>query len=274
MPTCPALVANAKISALPTPDALIAWLPWMNLGRFAAQEMLRVGNKFAIAIRANALDAGPGTALDLVKEARPVPVVEETVRAGTEQEEFLQRIDCGVDRAGAGERAVIIALGLAGAPVLLDAREGMIGSQQDEGKTFVIPQQHIVGRAVALDELCFEEQRFHPPNAVRQPFNLRIVGHPVAERPGLADIKDITPRIVHPINARLGRQGFQDIADRCNAGFKVRLIHTANGVGLLFLVETIRCVGLGHWVNLDAVPLQMKRFRLRCNGRGDVQNLT
>jgi hypothetical protein len=29
---CPPLAATAKISALPSPSALIAWLPWMKVG--------------------------------------------------------------------------------------------------------------------------------------------------------------------------------------------------------------------------------------------------
>ena len=42
---------------------------------------------------------------------------------------------------------------------LLDSREGVILAQQDEREAFVVAQQHVVGRAEALDQLRFEQQR-------------------------------------------------------------------------------------------------------------------
>ena len=95
----------------------------------------------------------------------------------------------------------------------------MIGAQQDEGEAFVVAQQHVVGRAVTLDQLRLEQQRLglaiggdnrhaarqrdHPPQPVGQPVNLRVIGDPVLERPRLAHIEHIAARIVHPVHAGL-----------------------------------------------------------------------
>ena len=43
--------------------------------------------------------------------------------------------------------------------MLLHPRERMILAQQDEREAFVVAQQDVVGRAEALDQLRFEQQR-------------------------------------------------------------------------------------------------------------------
>ena len=35
----------------------------------------------------------------------------------------------------------------------------MVGAQQDEGKAFIVAQQHVVSGAVTLDELRLQQQR-------------------------------------------------------------------------------------------------------------------
>ena len=105
--------------------------------------------------------------------------------------------------------------------MLLDAGEGMIFPQQDEGETFVVAQQDVVGRAVALDQLGFQQQGFrlavgghdghgtslgdHPLEPPGQPIDLRIIDDAILERAGLADIEHIATCIVHPIDAGTGR---------------------------------------------------------------------
>jgi hypothetical protein len=101
--------------------------------------------------------------------------------------------------------------------MLHDARKVVIGAQQDEREALIIAQQDIVRRAKPLDQLRFQKQRLglgigrhdghaaalrhHPLQAQRQPLDLRVIGHAVAQGPRLADIQDIAPHIGHPIDA-------------------------------------------------------------------------
>ena len=73
----------------------------------------------------------------------------------------------------------------------LDAGKGMILAQQDEGEAFVVAQQHVVGRPVALDQLRLQQQRLglvvggddlhraglrdHPQQPLRLPRDLGIL---------------------------------------------------------------------------------------------------
>ena len=105
--------------------------------------------------------------------------------------------------------------------MFLDAREFMVGPQQDEGEAFVVAQQDIVRGSVALDQLCLEQQCFgfavgghnrhrpgqrdHAAQTVGHPVDLNIIGDAVLQRPCLADIEHITARVVHAIYAGLMR---------------------------------------------------------------------
>ena len=142
----------------------------------------------------------------------------------------------------------------------------VIGAQQDEGKAFVVAQQHIVRRAIALDQLRFEQQRLgfarrrddlhrarlrhHALQPLRQPCYLRVIGHPVLERPRLSHIKHITARIEHAIDARARRQFAHDTADRFGAarqvGLVIRLAATADNVGRLLFVKSVGSVWASH----------------------------
>jgi hypothetical protein len=191
MPTCPPFAASANTSALPTPSALIAWLPWMNVAArsrsrsvaavskssasaaaaicvsiffctapgLAAEEVLRLAHQAVVAGLVDPPDARRRAALDLVQQARPVAAREEAVGAAPQQEQLLQRVDRGVDRTGAGERTVVVAFELPRPAVLHDPREVVPGAQQDEREAFVVAQQHVVRRAEALDQLRLEQQR-------------------------------------------------------------------------------------------------------------------
>ena len=71
----------------------------------------------------------------------------------------------------------------------------MVGAQQDEGKAFVVTQQHVVSGAVTLDELRLKQQRLslavgcdnghgprqrhHPAQAVGEPVNLHIIANAI-----------------------------------------------------------------------------------------------
>src|SRR5689334_11591246 len=139
--------------------------------------------------------------------------------------------------------------------MLLDARKGMILTQQDERKAFIVPQEHVVRRPETLDQLSFEQQRLglgagrhdrhrsrlgdHPLKPLRKLRDLRVVGDAVFQRPRLADIEYVAPRVLHAINARPGWQRLQDLADRSHAQFEVGLAIAANGVGRLLFIKAL-----------------------------------
>src|SRR3546814_17574884 len=74
------------------------------------------------------VDARRAAPLDLIEQTRPRAVREEAVGATAQEKGLLQRVERLVDRPGAGERAVIAALGAPRAAMLLHAREVLIGA--------------------------------------------------------------------------------------------------------------------------------------------------
>ena len=231
-------------------------------GRLARQEILGVADQFGIAARVDPPDARRRASLDLVQQARPVARLEEAVGARAQQEQLLERVQRVVDRSRAGERAVVIALGAPCAAMLLDAREIVIGAQQDERERFVVAQQHVVRGPEPLDELRLEQQRLglvvgrhdrhrprlrhHPLEPAGQAIDLRIIGHAILQRARLADVQDVSARVVHPVHARPRGQGFQDVADRRHPRRQVGRLGAAHGIGGLFLVEPVGGVGRRH----------------------------
>ena len=172
--------------------------------RFAVEEGFGVGNQAVIGLVINPPNAWRGAALDLIQQAWPVAIVEKTVRTAAQQKQLLQRIQRLVDRSGAGKGAVIMPLVPPCTAMFLDTREFMIRAQQNEGEAFVVAQQHIIGRAIALDQLCLQQQglrltigghdrhrtrqRNHSAQAIGQAVNLHIIADAVFERARLADI--------------------------------------------------------------------------------------
>jgi len=162
----------------------------LHLGRLARQEIARIIDQFGIILLADPVDAGRRAAPDLIEQTGPRAIVEETVGAGAQQEQLLQRVDRPVDRSGAGKRPEILALYALRPAVLGNAGKIMALAQQDEGKALVVAQQHIIGRAEFLDQLRLEQQGFrfttgrhnrhrtglrhHPHQPVRQPVHLHI----------------------------------------------------------------------------------------------------
>jgi hypothetical protein len=122
------------------------------------------------------------------------------------------------------ERTVIIALRPPRAAMFLKPRKTVIGAEKDERKAFVVTEQDIIGRAIALDQLRLQQQRLcltirrhnrhaaglrhHPAKTIWKALHLRIVCDPVLECFGLANIKHVAAGIMHPVNAGLCWQRF------------------------------------------------------------------
>ena len=233
----------------------------LHRARLAAEELLRLGDQLGIAFLVDAPHARRAAALDLVEQARPVAPGEEAVGAAPQQEQLLQRVDRHVDRPGAGERAVVVALRAPRAAVLGDAREGVLAAQEDEGEALVVAQQHVVGRAEALDQLRFEQQRLglrvgdhdlhppgladHPPQPVGEVGDLGVVGHAVLQRARLADIEHVAARIEHPVDPGARLQRAHGLADRRHPRLDIGLRARAlDGVGRAILVEALGTLGV------------------------------
>ena len=71
------------------------------------QEQSRVLHVGIVQRWLDAPDARRGTALDLVQQAGPRPVLEDRVFTGTQAEDLLQELDALADRAGIGERTEV-----------------------------------------------------------------------------------------------------------------------------------------------------------------------
>ena len=240
--------------------------PLLHRGRAAFEEVLRVAHQPGIVRLRYAIDAGRRAAPDLVEQARPRPVRKEAVGAASEQEGLLQRVERPTHRARAREGAVIAPLGAPRAAMLLNAREIMVGAQQDEGEAFIVAEQDVVRRAVTLDELRLEQQRLglavrrddlhrarlrdHALQPLRQARDLGVIGDAVFQRPRLADVQHLAARIEHPVDAGAYRQLFDDAADRFGAALQVGpvgpLALAADDIGRLLFVESVGSVRTNH----------------------------
>ena len=183
----------------------------------AREEVLGLVDQLCIARIADLMRTGSGAALDLEQETRPVAVVEIAVGAGAQQEGALQRVDGAPDRAGAGERPVIIAGAVPRAPVLGELRRPVPFGHQDVREGFVVPHQHVVARAQLLDEVGLEQQRLglgrrgdefhafrlgdHAGDAVGMTEAARIARDALLEAAGLADIEHIAAIADHAVDA-------------------------------------------------------------------------
>ena len=125
----------------------------------AGEEIARLADELRIVVERDLAGAGRRAALDLVEQAGPGPVGVKTVRAGAQEERPLQRVKRAEHRAGAGERAEIVAGHAARAAMLDQPRRGMTGRDQDIGEALVVAQRHVVAGLQLLDEIGLEQQR-------------------------------------------------------------------------------------------------------------------
>ena len=160
--------------------------------------------------------------------------LEEGIRARAQQERALQRIDRAVDRAGIGERSVIVAGPGARAAMLQDLRRPMVRGDQDIGERLVVAQEHVEARAQALDQVGLEQQRlglgrgrdeFHRHRAGDHARDAGVVGHrprvgrhPLLDALGLADIEHLALVADHAIDAGAGGRVLDRARDRGAAG--------------------------------------------------------
>ncbi|QTK78991.1 hypothetical protein AT6N2_C1210 [Agrobacterium tumefaciens] len=199
----------------------------------AGQEILGFLHEFCVALVADLMRAGPGTALDLVEKTGARAGLEHAIRTGSDQEGALQRIDRAADSTGRCEGAEIVALARARAAMLEDGRRAIIRGDEDIGKGFVVTQKHVKARPQALDQIRFQEKRFgfraggdefhvrgethHLGDAVGVHAALRIIADALLQRTGLADVKNVARIVEHAIDARRIRQMFDELGDEVHA---------------------------------------------------------
>ena len=200
----------------------------------AGEEFVGLAHQFAIAGEIDLLRARRRAALDLIEQARPRARLEKQIRARAQQEGALQRVDGAVDRAGRGERPVIMARPRARAAMLEDLRRPVIRRDQDVGKRLVVAQQHVEARAQPLDQIGFEQQRFglglggdelhrrrrrdHAHDAAVVAGRPRIGGDPLLDVLRLADVEHVALGVDHAIDAGRRRRVLDRARDRGAAG--------------------------------------------------------
>ena len=200
----------------------------------AGEEVVGLAHQFAIAGEIDFLRTRRRATLDLIEQARPRARLEKRIRARAQQEGALQRVDGAVDRAGVGERPVIMPRPRARATMLEDLRRPVIGRDQDERKRLVVAQQHVEARAQPLDQIGFEEKRFslglggdefhrrrrrdHAHDAVVVAGRPRIGGDPLLDVLRLADVEHVALGVDHAIDAGRRRRVLDRARDRGAAG--------------------------------------------------------
>ena len=117
----------------------------------AGQEILGFLDQFRVALVADLMRTGPGTALDLVQKTGTGAGFEHTVCAGAYQEGALQRIDRAANRAGGREGSEIVALARPCSPVLEDRWGTVVGGDENIGEGLVVAQKYVKSRPQALD---------------------------------------------------------------------------------------------------------------------------
>ncbi len=192
---------------------------------FAIEKQLGFAHEFSIAGLVDATGARRAAALDLEQQAGPRAGIENGIRTRAQQKRALQRVECAVHGAGAGERPEIDSFGRLGAAMFQKLRKGVVLAQQDVGKGFVVAIGDIVAGLQPLDEIGFQQQRLglrrcgdeqhlrglrdHARDALGMPACFGVGRHPLLQALGLADIKHIALRIEHAIDAGLIGQGLQ-----------------------------------------------------------------
>ncbi|MNS77091.1 hypothetical protein D3C72_1106650 [compost metagenome] len=119
----------------------------------------RVAHVFGVHLGFHQPDAGCLAAFDLVLQARTGAVLVIAVFALTNEKRLLQQAQTFADRAGAGVRTEILALGLFRTAMNAQARKLSVG-EKDIGVGFVVAQQDVIGRAPFLDQRLLKQQGF------------------------------------------------------------------------------------------------------------------
>ncbi len=205
----------------------------LHLLALAGQEVLRLLHQLGVALVADLVRAGPGTALDLVEQTGPGARLEDAVGTGADEEGALQRVDRAADGAGRGEGAEIVALAGAGAAMLEDRRGAVVAGDQDIGKRLVVAQQHVKARPQALDQIGFQQQRLglgarrdelhvrrlahHLGDAVGMHAAQRIVADALLQAAGLADVEHVARLVEHAVDAGAVRQPLDEFGDQFRA---------------------------------------------------------
>src|SRR5690606_15475890 len=95
-------------------------------------------------------------ALDLIEQTRPSAVLEKGIRAASEQECALKRVNRAPDRLSRGKGDEIVALTRARPAVLVYALGRVVACDEDVGKGLVVTQQNVKPRAQPLDKISLK----------------------------------------------------------------------------------------------------------------------
>src|SRR5690242_2217214 len=97
------------------------------LGLFSIQEKLGVPRVLRISALTDQINAGPAAAVDLVEQARPGTVAENSILARAQPKDLLQKLDAFPHHPRVGKRAEVMVLLVQRATVKAEPRETMPG---------------------------------------------------------------------------------------------------------------------------------------------------
>ena len=199
----------------------------------AGEEIARFPHQIRIVGERDFPGAWRRAALDLIEQAGSGSIGEKAVRAGAQEKRPLQRVKSAKHRAGARERAEIVAGEIARAAMLDEPRRRMPGAYQDIGKALVVAQRDVVTGLELLDEIGLEQQRLgvrlggdehhraglrhHPLDAARLALGRHISGDALLDRARLTDIEHLALCPDHAIDAGPERRVAPEFPDRLGA---------------------------------------------------------
>ena len=108
---------------------------------------------------------------------------------------------------------------------------------------------------IVIDRVC-ETIRCSRFGSLR---DLRVIAHPVLQRPRLADVEHVAARILHPVDPRARGSVFSTSRIAATPASRSGSVRAAHGIGRLILVEAIGgagmvgTVGLAHAIDLGTL---------------------
>jgi hypothetical protein len=193
------------------------------------QEQPHVGDLIRICVAIDVVHARPGAAIDLVLQARSRAVAEHEVRARAQLEvpiDDAQRLPSRSRRVIRAEvpRAVVTHVAHE-----LEPGPRRLGIELEHEIVGVVAQLHVEARAVLLDEVVLEQQRFlhvahddrlDVADELREQRHeharvgaVEVLAHAVLQDRGLADVDHLAMAIAHDVHAGLAGQSLEHVGE-------------------------------------------------------------
>ncbi len=190
----------------------------------AFQEEHHLPNRLQVLLVVGYANAGRGASVDVVGQASPRVLAGDRPVAASEGEQPIEGVQGLSHRLRIGEGAEVARAIPEDPAGEVHTGPLLLHGDLDEGVAFVVPQPHVIARALLLDQVAFQDQRFdrrggdgyvqihrllhHTPGLGRQQiWTLHVGADPVPKGLGLAHVYCPAGRIAEAVHARFVRQG-------------------------------------------------------------------